>query len=65
MKYIRQIENNVKKIRLLGELYENILDSEITTEQEIEILKLKAKVAKQEMLHLIYEIHKIINELKN
>ena len=60
MKEIEIIHKNIKKIKLLLELYNEILKKEIPNKEQLEINKLKAQVAKKEILNLIFENHKVL-----
>ncbi|MBU0757892.1 MAG: hypothetical protein KKF44_07510 [Nanoarchaeota archaeon] len=62
MNKLDKIEDNLKKITMLSELYDDLLERGIASEEELEITKAKAKVAKQEKLRLIFENHKLISE---
>ncbi|MBD3203265.1 hypothetical protein GF327_03155 [Candidatus Woesearchaeota archaeon] len=64
MKALETIKKNNEKIKILSGLYKAILKSEISDKKELEISKTKAKIARQEMLHLLYSNHKKIKTIE-
>ncbi|MFH0876282.1 MAG: hypothetical protein V1859_10175 [archaeon] len=60
MKEIGKIEELLRKFSLLGGLYEEIILSDIATEEELNVTKLKAKVAKEDMLKLTHKLNSVI-----
>ncbi|MBN2422191.1 hypothetical protein JXB41_03105 [Candidatus Woesearchaeota archaeon] len=64
MKELNYIEDKIKKIQLLSDLYKDILNKDISTKEELDITRTKARVAKQEILKLIYEMHKVLEKIQ-
>ena len=64
MNEIQQIKDNVEKISMLSEVYNEISRREVYSDEELEIAKAKLKVAKEEMLKLMYKTHKLVEKTK-
>ena len=60
MMHTGKIDENLRKIEILSQLYKDLISNDITNNEELEIIRLKAKVARAEMLNLIYHNHKLL-----
>ena len=63
MTELEQIENNLGKIIQLSNIYKDLINSDISSKEELEITKAKAKCAKEERLKLLVENHKLLKKI--
>lgn len=59
-----KLKELLQKQELLIKLYEEFLDNSPASNKELDILKLKIKVAKEEILKNNYEIKKSLDEIR-
>ena len=52
------IKENLEKLEVLGEIYSDLEKGSYPTKKELEVIKLKMKLVKKEMLLLNYMINK-------
>ena len=64
MKPIEKISPNLEKLSMLSEIYKDLLNREIKSEQEFETVQMKISVAKSHMEKLTYNIHRLIEKQK-
>ncbi|MBN1502989.1 hypothetical protein JW930_05585 [Candidatus Woesearchaeota archaeon] len=64
MKEIKYIKKDLEKLVLLSDLYYDLCQKETSSDNDLEMQKLKAYIAKEEMLKINYKIHKLIKRLQ-
>jgi len=59
---LRKLDKNLDKVLLIAEIYKDMPKAKIATEEELTVARMKGKVAKDEMVGILFENHKMITE---